>query len=170
MYYGAPNLKRLVLFQLFAFLLLLLPLSVSALDNGAIAPDFALPTLDGKIVHLADYKGKIVLLKLATTWCPACQEQSHELKRAGDDLHGQDVILVEVFLQETAETVRNYLAGTKPSLPAVALIDDDQVRRSYNVYTIPRVLVLDRELRVRRDGGVLSAAELVKLVKTIGPV
>lgn len=160
--------KRLVLSQLFT-LLLLLPLPVSALDNGAMAPDFALPTLDGKIVHLADFKGQIVVLKLATTWCPACQEQSREIKRAEDDLHGQGVVLVEVFLQETAAVVGDYLAEIKLSLPAVVLLDDDQVRRSYNVYTIPRVLVLDRELRVRRDGGVLSAAELVKLVKTIGP-
>ena len=161
-------LKRLLTFQLLT-LLLLLPLSASALENGAVAPDFELPNLDGKIVHLADFKGQIILLKLATTWCPSCQEQTREIKLAEGDLHGQKVVLVEVFLQESADAVRSYLAGAKTSLPAVALLDDDRVRHKYNVYTIPRVLVLDRQLRVRRDGGLLPAAELVKLVREIGP-
>ncbi|OGR33564.1 MAG: hypothetical protein A2005_05665 [Desulfuromonadales bacterium GWC2_61_20] len=161
--------KRLLICQLFT-LLLTLPLSVSALENGAVAPDFALPNLDGKIVRLADFKGQIVLLKLATTWCPSCQEQTRELKLAEGDLQGKDVVLVEVFLQESAAAVNSYLAGRKLSLPAVALLDDDRVRHKYNVYTIPRLLILDRELRVVRDGGVLSAAELVKLVRQIGPV
>ena len=160
--------KRLVLIQLFA-LLLLLPLPVSALENGAPAPDFELPTLDGKNVRLADFKGQIILLKLATTWCPSCQEQSREIKLAEGDLHGKEVVLIEVFLQETAAAVRSYLDGAKLTLPAVALLDDDRVRRSYNVYTIPRVLVLDRQLHVRRDGGLLTAAELLKLVRQIGP-
>lgn len=159
--------KRLVIFQLFAFLLLLLPLTVSALDVGTVAPDFELPTLDGKLVRLADYKGQIILLKLATTWCPSCQEQSREIKEAEAALHDRKVVLIEVFLQESAETVRGYLGQASQTLPTVALLDDDRVRRSYNVYTIPRLLILDRELRVRRDGGVLSAAEMLKLVKTI---
>jgi len=163
-------LKRLVTIQLFAFLLLLLlPLTVSALDVGTVAPDFELPNLDGKLVRLADYKGQIILLKLATTWCPSCQEQSREIKEAEADLHAQKVVLIEVFLQESAETVRDYLAGTQQLLPTLALLDDDRVRRTYNVYTIPRVLILDRELRVRRDGGVLSAAELLKQVRQLGP-
>ena len=160
--------KRLVLFQLFAFLLLL-PLTVSAFENGAVAPDFELPALDGTTVRLADYKGQVVLLKIATTWCPSCQEQTREIKQAEADLHGLKVVLIEVFLQESAEAVRSYLGQARPQLPTVALLDDDRVRRSYNVYTIPRLLILDRELRVRRDGGVLSAAEMLKLVRQIGP-
>ena len=34
------------------------------LGEGVPAPDFALPDLDGKMVSLADYKGKVVLLNI----------------------------------------------------------------------------------------------------------
>ena len=41
--------------------------------KGQAAPEFALKSLDGKTVHLADYKGKAVLLNFWATFCQPCK-------------------------------------------------------------------------------------------------
>ena len=42
------------------------------LPVGAPAPDFTAHTADGRPVKLSDYQGKVVLLDLWASWCPAC--------------------------------------------------------------------------------------------------
>ena len=36
------------------------------------AGDFRLPALDGRMVRLSDYRGRVVFLNFWATWCPAC--------------------------------------------------------------------------------------------------
>jgi len=156
---------------LLAALLLLLPVLAGAVEVGKPAPGFTLKTLDGQSVSLADFKGKVVLLKLATTWCPSCGQLSKELAALGDFLKEKDVVLLDVFLQDTPEMIARYLEGKSFPMTHRILIDDDmQVYRDYSIYLIPRLLVVDRTQKVRYDNGatatVLPAAEIRKLIES----
>jgi peroxiredoxin len=151
-------------------LLLLLPALAGAVEVGKPAPGFTLKTLEEQSVSLADFKGKVVLLKLATTWCPSCSQLTAELAAIGEFLKEREVVLIEVFLQDTPEMVERYLAGKSFPMTHRVLLDDEmQVYKGYGIYTIPRFLVVDKEQKVRYDNGnaatILPAEEIKKLVQ-----
>ena len=149
--------------------LLLLPAFAGAVEIGKPAPAFTLPDLAGKSVSLADFKGKVVVLKLATTWCPSCKVLSRELASLGEFFKERDVVVLEVFVQDSPEMVTRYLEGQNFPMTHHALLDDMQAYEGYGVYLIPRLLVIDREQKVRFDNGntasAIPAAELRKLVE-----
>jgi peroxiredoxin len=154
--------KKHLVFALLVFLSLLFIASTAvAIEVGATAPDFKLPNLDGKEVSLSDFKGKVIILKLATTWCPTCKQQSQEIQSANNFLRDNNVAVIEVFLQDSEKMVREYLKGEKYEMPFAALLDDGRALKAYNVYLIPRVVIIDQDFKVRRDGSLLSDRELI---------
>ena len=155
--------------KLFPLLLLALLLSVSAhaVESGSPAPDFTLQTLDGKVVHLSDFKGQPILLKLATTWCPTCRQQTQEILAVGDFLTKNKVMVVEVFVEDSPQMVRDYLKGRQYSMPHTILLDDGSVVKAYNVFVIPRTILIDRDFKVRRDGSLMPASELSAALQRI---
>ena len=72
-----------------------------ALEVGTETPDFQLKTLDGQDIRLSDYRGRIIILKLATTWCPTCKQATEEICDLTNFLSKNDVVVIEVFLQDS---------------------------------------------------------------------
>ncbi|GAB4565100.1 MAG: TlpA disulfide reductase family protein [Geothermobacteraceae bacterium] len=150
------------------FVILTLPVPAAfALEKGEAAPGFTLPALDGGKVSLASLRGRVVVLDLATTWCPSCRQQMEELEALRDFFRQNDVAVLQVFLQDTEEMVREHVDGRGHPDFFVHLLDDGSVRRAYNVYLIPRLLVLDRELNVVRDGSLMTADAMRRLIESL---
>ena len=144
---------------------------VCALEAGEPAPDFTLKSIAGAEVSLSDFAGQLVLLKLATTWCPTCRQLSAEIDRAGNDLAANNVVFLDVFVRDSAATVTEYVEGTGYPMTFHALLDDGQVYAAYNVYMIPRLLLVDADQIVRFDsaGRNVSAEDIAAMVEEYLP-
>lgn len=143
----------------FLFSLCFTPL-LFALPINAPAPNFTLVTLDGKKISLSDYRGKMVILKLGTTWCPGCRDQDKELQKIDDVIREAGITLIEVFLDDPAEEVRVYQRENAMKSPVVVLLGDERLMRDYGVYAIPRLIILSAEQKVLLDSTGMSAQKI----------
>ncbi len=66
------------------------------------AHDFALKSLDGKTVHLSDFKGKAVLLNFWATWCEPCKIETPWLVELQQQYASQGLQIVGVDMQDDA--------------------------------------------------------------------
>jgi peroxiredoxin len=158
--------KRVFIFSIFVISVICSG-PACALEAGEAAPDFRLKSITGEQVRLSDFKGRVVLLKLATTWCPTCKQLSDEISRAGDDLAASNVVFLDVFVRDSKATVEEYVAGAAHPMTFHALLDDGQVYEAYNVYLIPRLLLVDADQVVRFDsaGRNVSAEDIKAMVR-----
>ena len=53
--------------------------------------DAELTALDGKTFKISDYKGKVVLINLWTTWCGFCKKQMPDLIALSEEFKDRDV-------------------------------------------------------------------------------
>jgi peroxiredoxin len=139
-----------------------------AIEIGTEPPDFELTTLTGEKVRLTDFRGRAIILKFATTWCSGCKRQDKEFASVGAYLVENDIVLIEVFVDKEPESVvREYLQQRKFDLPTVALIDDGTVARAYRLLGIPWVLLIDKDFKVQRERGLITASDLQGQLQSI---
>jgi thiol-disulfide isomerase/thioredoxin len=127
------------------------------------ASDFTLPGLDGKVVRLADFRGKVVLINFWTTWCTACISEIPELialqKNHHDGLALLGVSLDFVPNEDnpepplSREAIRNKIARTA-TLRGISyriLLDEkNAVGGRFNGGELPTTVIIDAQGRIRR--------------------
>jgi thiol-disulfide isomerase/thioredoxin len=121
------------------------------LGHADLAPDFALPRLDGQPgqVRLADLRGRVVVLDFWATWCPPCLAMLPMLHELHRELHGRGVefIAINTDGEDAHEEVASLLARRPFPYPVVA---DQGAGARYGVYSIPHLVVVGRDGKIRR--------------------
>jgi peroxiredoxin len=51
------------------------------IEVGLPAPDFTFPGINGKMVSLSDYRGKVVPVNIWATWCPSCVDEMPSMEK-----------------------------------------------------------------------------------------
>jgi cytochrome c biogenesis protein CcmG/thiol:disulfide interchange protein DsbE len=125
------------------------------LKPGLLVPNFTFPGLDGKMVRLNDYKGKVVFVNIWATWCEPCRDEMPSMERLYQKLKGDDFIILAVSINASGgETVTPFVKDFKLSFP-VLLDSKGQSQRLFGTTGIPESFIIDKQ-------GVLDQ-------KTMGP-
>lgn len=117
------------------------------LDEGQIAPDFELTTLDGDTVKLSDYRGKRVMLNFWATWCPPCRVEMPDMQKFHDN---KDIVILAVNLSETesnTEKVQAFIDERDLTFP-ILLDEETVVADQYQIQPIPSSFLIDSDGRI----------------------
>lgn len=72
-------------------------------------PIFTLSDYDGNEICSADYKGKFLVIHIATTWCPFCNAEAPNLEKLYQTYKEQDVEVLIIDVKEDKELVKQSL-------------------------------------------------------------
>lgn len=111
-------------------------------DAKRQSEDFTLTDLQGKIWHLRDLKGKVVLVNFWATWCPPCRKEMPDLDALYNRFKDQGFVVLAISDEEAAK-VSPYIAEHKISYP-VMLDAGRKVNDAFVVEGIPKSFVYDR--------------------------
>ncbi len=117
---------------------------------GKPAPDFDLALVDGKRFHLADARGKVIVLDFWATWCGPCIQAMPQVEKVTGEFDAKDVQLVAVNLQETPQQIKAMLERHQLKIPRVALDKDGAIAEKYQANAIPQTVVIGRDGKVSR--------------------
>jgi len=78
------------------------PAEAFAVRQPVPAADFELRNLDGKLVRLSDFRGKVVLMNFWTTWCTACVSEMPAVVALQKE-HGSRLVILGVSLDYVAD-------------------------------------------------------------------
>jgi len=119
-------------------------LALIRFDEKIMAQNFALKDLNGHLVHLKDYRGKVVLLNFWATWCMPCLVEMPSMEKLYNKFKNDDFVILAVDMQEDSETVKKFKERFKLSFP-ILLDEEGVVATYYGVRGIPATYFIDRE-------------------------
>ncbi len=67
--------------------------------------NFSLKSTEGKTVSLNDYKGKFVVIHIATTWCPYCNAEAPYLEEIYKEYKDKNVEVLIIDVKEPRDLV-----------------------------------------------------------------
>ncbi|MFH2201567.1 MAG: TlpA disulfide reductase family protein [Elusimicrobiota bacterium] len=116
---------------------------------GEPAPEFALKDLTGRIVRLADFKGKVVLIDFWATYCLPCRDAIPELQALHDKHQAEGFAVIGISVDAYAGHVPDFVRELGVKYPVV-LDPEQETARSFGFSQLPTTFLVDRSGRIRR--------------------
>jgi len=138
--------------------------SLTAMRTGAKHLNFAFPDLAGNTVTSNDpaFKGKVMIVALAGSWCPNCHDEAAFLAPLYRDYRGKGVEIVSLMFEHfgdfprAAEATRRFRQhyGIEYTTLIAGISDKDEAAKVLpmldRVYAFPTTIFIDRRGNVRK--------------------
>jgi len=132
------------------------------------APEFALKDASGKLVHLSDYKGKVVVLDFWATWCGPCKVEIPWFMEFEKEYRSKGFEVLGVSMDDDGwKAINPYVAEKKINYPIV--LANEEVNEAYGgIEALPTTLIIGRDGRIRFiHSGLIARADYEKEIREL---
>lgn len=123
---------------------------IRTFEPGAVAPDFDLPSADGKMVSLSSYRGKYMMLVFWASWCGPCRAEIPHLMKIYEKYNADGLDILSVSVDSRKSDWEKAIAET--GMPWTQVSDlkglRSAVTKLYGVDGVPAVWLIDPEGKV----------------------
>ena len=129
---------------------------------GETAPLISVADLSGKMLRLADYRGRVVLLNFWASWCPPCKDEMPGFQKVDLQFEDKGFAVIGIAINDIAPADVKALGLLFPVVMA-----NDRVKHDYGDIANPPVsFLLGRDGRIiKKVKGVYSEDDLRRDVK-----
>jgi cytochrome c biogenesis protein CcmG/thiol:disulfide interchange protein DsbE len=115
---------------------------------GHKAIDFPLQ-MDGRVMHLADLKGKVVVLNFWASWCPPCLEEAPSLVQLQQEIAPRGGVVLGASIDDDVTAYNKFLQDNHISFPT--FVDEGKkIEGEYGTVMIPETYLIGRDGRLAR--------------------
>lgn len=144
----------------------MVPLDAFNAAADPVVKDFELPLLAGGSFHLAEHKGKPVVLSFWASWCGPCRKELPALS-AFAGTH-PELTFIAVNVDRDRAAADKFLGSVAVNLP-IAFDPDAKALGSYGVTSMPTLFVIDRKGQLHwRHAGYGEEKGLTELEAALG--
>ncbi len=138
------------------------------------APGFSLKDLQGNVVTLESFRGKVVVLNFWTKTCGPCLEEMPEVADLARIVKPMgDVVVVTVSTDDGPDSVKDTLKAVLRDEPPFPVLFDPEAKivgEKYGTHLFPETWIIDKRgvIRARFDGArEWSSSQVVQLLDQI---
>jgi thiol-disulfide isomerase/thioredoxin len=125
------------------------PGAACPVDAPAAEFDFTLKDIHNANVHLADYKGKVVLLDFWATWCGPCKVEIPGFIDLQEKYGRNGLQILGVSVDDTVDKLQPYVADMKMNYPVLQGLGHDDLMDAFGpMLGIPVSVIISRDGKV----------------------
>ncbi len=124
--------------------------AIAPLSIGRMAPAFDLPTADGKVIRLADFKGKYVLIDFWASWCGPCRQENPNIVRLYNRFKDKNFTILGVSLDDDKADWLKAIKDDGLNWTQVSELKrwDSPIANLYKIESIPASFLLDPQGKI----------------------
>jgi peroxiredoxin len=130
--------------------------------------DYTVKDMNGADVHLASYKGKIIVLNFWATWCTPCKQEIPDLVTLQTQ-YKDDIVVLGFSVDDKPEDLKSYAAKYQMNYPVLVGAGHENIQEAYGpMWGIPVTIIIDREGRIaKKQSGIRSLEQFEREIKRL---